>query len=113
MTVVTSKYFTDAASNEEEINQELVAQVRHMMGPIASFRTAAAITALPRTRSGKIIRKSIALLARSRQVKVRNKHNKNNMIFLNYVCTCSRIRTKTYLILNVFFVYCLANNGFL
>ncbi|EFN78203.1 Acyl-CoA synthetase short-chain family member 3, mitochondrial [Harpegnathos saltator] len=41
-----------------------------MMGPIASFRVAAAITALPRTRSGKIIRKSIASLARSKQVKI-------------------------------------------
>ncbi|XP_011149016.1 acyl-CoA synthetase short-chain family member 3, mitochondrial isoform X2 [Harpegnathos saltator] len=60
----------DATSNEEEINQELVARVRHMMGPIASFRVAAAITALPRTRSGKIIRKSIASLARSKQVKI-------------------------------------------
>ncbi|XP_014469725.1 PREDICTED: acyl-CoA synthetase short-chain family member 3, mitochondrial isoform X2 [Dinoponera quadriceps] len=60
----------DATSKEEQINQELVAQVRHMMGPIASFRVAAAITMLPRTRSGKIIRKSIALLARSKQVKI-------------------------------------------
>lgn len=67
---VTSEWIADAINNEEEINQELVARVRHMMGPIASFRAAAAITALPKTRSGKIIRKSIATLARSKQVKV-------------------------------------------
>ncbi|KYM77791.1 Acyl-CoA synthetase short-chain family member 3, mitochondrial [Atta colombica] len=60
----------DATSNEEEINQELIARVRKMLGPIASFRTVAAITALPRTRSGKIIRKAIATLARSKQVKI-------------------------------------------
>lgn len=60
----------DATKNEEEINQELVARVRSMIGPIASFRLAAAITALPRTRSGKIIRKSIATLARSKQFKI-------------------------------------------
>ncbi|XP_011068419.1 PREDICTED: acyl-CoA synthetase short-chain family member 3, mitochondrial [Acromyrmex echinatior] len=62
----------DAISNEEEINQELVTRVRKMLGPIASFRTAAAITALPRTRSGKTIRKAIATLARSKQVKLPN-----------------------------------------
>lgn len=57
------------------------------MGPIASFRVAAAITALPRTRSGKIIRKSIALLARSKQVKVGNKYDEDNMTFLDCVST--------------------------
>lgn len=67
-----SKYLLlDTTKNEEEINQELIARVRNMIGPIASFRLAAAITALPKTRSGKIIRKSIATLARSKQVKVK------------------------------------------
>ncbi|XP_050454414.1 acyl-CoA synthetase short-chain family member 3, mitochondrial isoform X1 [Cataglyphis hispanica] len=60
----------DAISNEEEINQELVARVRSMIGPIASFRVAAAVTALPKTRSGKLIRKSIATLARSKPFKI-------------------------------------------
>ncbi|XP_020286313.1 acyl-CoA synthetase short-chain family member 3, mitochondrial isoform X2 [Pseudomyrmex gracilis] len=60
----------DAINNEEEINQELVSRVRNLIGPIASFRCAAATTALPKTRSGKIIRKSIATLARSKQVKI-------------------------------------------
>lgn len=67
-------FFLDAINNEEKINQELVARVRHMMGPIASFRVAAAVTALPKTRSGKIIRKSIATLARSKLFKVRFKY---------------------------------------
>lgn len=63
--------FADTTKNEQEINKELVERVRSMMGPITSFRAAAAITALPKTRSGKIIRKSITMLARSKQVKVR------------------------------------------
>lgn len=56
--------------NERQINEELVTRVRNLIGPIASFRIAAAVRALPRTRSGKIIRKSIANLARSKLVKV-------------------------------------------
>ncbi|XP_076634515.1 acyl-CoA synthetase short-chain family member 3, mitochondrial [Colletes latitarsis] len=60
----------EATKNEEQINEELVSRVRALIGPIASFRMAAAVRALPRTRSGKIIRKSIATLARSKLVKI-------------------------------------------
>ncbi|KAF3425189.1 hypothetical protein E2986_07287 [Frieseomelitta varia] len=60
----------EAEKNEKQINEELVARVRTLIGPIASFRTAAAVKALPRTRSGKIIRKSISNLARSMLVKI-------------------------------------------
>lgn len=74
--------FSDAMKNEKEINEELVARIRSIMGPIASFRAAAAVTALPKTRSGKIIRKSIALLARSKHVKVTT--NKNILRF--FIC---------------------------
>lgn len=62
--------FADSQKNEEEINQELVASVRRLIGPIAAFKVAAAVKALPSTRSGKICRKSIANLARSKIVKV-------------------------------------------
>ncbi|KZC14230.1 PREDICTED: acyl-CoA synthetase short-chain family member 3, mitochondrial [Dufourea novaeangliae] len=60
----------EATKNEEQINEELISGVRSLIGPIASFRTAAAVRDLPRTRSGKIIRKSIANLARSKLVKI-------------------------------------------
>lgn len=60
----------DATKNEKQINEELVARVRNLIGPIASFRIAAAVRALPRTRSGKIIRKSISDLAHSKLVKI-------------------------------------------
>ncbi|XP_011298312.1 acyl-CoA synthetase short-chain family member 3, mitochondrial [Fopius arisanus] len=60
----------DPRKNEEEVTQDLLRQVRQLIGPIASFKLAAAVKGLPRTRSGKIIRKSIADLARSRIVKM-------------------------------------------
>ena len=56
--------------SESSIIKELVRMVRELIGPIAAFRVAAAVTGLPRTRSGKTARKSIADLARNRSVKV-------------------------------------------
>lgn len=69
-------FFIEATKNEKQINDELIARVRSLIGPIASFRIAAAVSALPRTRSGKIIRKSIANLARSRLFKVNEFYGK-------------------------------------
>ncbi|XP_012277149.1 acyl-CoA synthetase short-chain family member 3, mitochondrial [Orussus abietinus] len=56
--------------HELEINQELISRVRELIGPIASFKVAAAVKGLPRTRSGKTCRKSISDLARSRVVRI-------------------------------------------
>jgi acyl-coenzyme A synthetase/AMP-(fatty) acid ligase len=75
--------FSDPMKDEKKINEELVMRVRSMMGPITSFRAAAAITALPKTRSGKIIRKSITTLAQSKQIKV--KTNKNIFRFFIFL----------------------------
>lgn len=44
--------------------------VREHMGPVAAFRLAVGVKALPTTRSGKICRKSIADLARNKLKKV-------------------------------------------
>lgn len=44
--------------------------MRELIGPIAAFRLAVAVTGLPRTRSGKTCRKSIADLAKNKLVKV-------------------------------------------
>lgn len=52
------------------ISRDLIAMVRELIGPIASFRLSAAVKALPRTRSGKTCRKSMADLARNKTVKV-------------------------------------------
>lgn len=62
--------FEDTTKNEEEINQDIVKKVREMIGPIAAIKCAAAVKGLPRTRSGKTCRQSIANLARSKAVKV-------------------------------------------
>ncbi|CAH0730770.1 unnamed protein product, partial [Brenthis ino] len=55
---------------ESTVTQELIALVRHLIGPIAAFRKAVAVPALPRTRSGKALRGAISKLARSQQVKL-------------------------------------------
>lgn len=59
-----------ARKNEEEVSKELVRMVRDLIGPIAAFKTAVAIRGLPRTRSGKIARKSISDLAKNKYVKI-------------------------------------------
>jgi len=46
-----------------EITGELVALVRERIGPVASFKTAAIVKRLPKTRSGKILRATMAKLA--------------------------------------------------
>uniref|UniRef100_A0A1B6GN44 Acyl-CoA synthetase short-chain family member 3, mitochondrial n=1 Tax=Cuerna arida TaxID=1464854 RepID=A0A1B6GN44_9HEMI len=56
--------------SEDVLREELVKQVRELIGPIAAFRLSAAVSALPRTRSGKTARMSIADLARNKQIKI-------------------------------------------
>ncbi|XP_026332135.1 acyl-CoA synthetase short-chain family member 3, mitochondrial [Hyposmocoma kahamanoa] len=55
---------------ESTVTQELIALVRHLIGPIAAFRKAVAVPAIPRTRSGKALRGAISKLARSQLVKL-------------------------------------------
>ena len=52
----------------EEINKEAVRLVRELVGPVAAFKLVTAVDALPKTRSGKTARKSIADLARNKKV---------------------------------------------
>ncbi|XP_021942773.1 acyl-CoA synthetase short-chain family member 3, mitochondrial isoform X2 [Zootermopsis nevadensis] len=59
-----------ARKTEPNIIKELIKMVRELIGPIAAFHVAAAVTGLPRTRSGKTARKSIADLARNKLVKI-------------------------------------------
>ena len=53
--------------SNEEICKEAVQLVRELVGPVAAFRLIHVVDALPKTRSGKIARKSIADLARSKK----------------------------------------------
>ncbi|MBV1780470.1 AMP-binding protein [Paeniglutamicibacter sp. ABSL32-1] len=52
-----------AAISEEELAGELVAMVRAHIGPVADFREVRIVAALPKTRSGKILRKTMRQIA--------------------------------------------------
>ena len=56
--------------DETIIGKELVEMVRKDVGAVAAFKLAIKVPDLPRTRSGKTPRKSIADLASGRQAKV-------------------------------------------
>ncbi|MBE9563404.1 MAG: propionyl-CoA synthetase, partial [Proteobacteria bacterium] len=49
--------------NEEQLQQELVALVREKIGAVACFKEAFIVLRLPKTRSGKILRKTIRQIA--------------------------------------------------
>jgi propionyl-CoA synthetase len=48
---------------EEQLEQELVALIRDKIGAVACFRHALIVPRLPKTRSGKILRKTLRQLA--------------------------------------------------
>lgn len=51
------------ARDEAEIVKEAVARVREQIGPVAAFKLAVVVERLPKTRSGKILRKTMAAIA--------------------------------------------------
>ncbi|OXM73404.1 MULTISPECIES: propionyl-CoA synthetase [Amycolatopsis] len=52
--------------DEETLKAELIAAVRRDIGPVAAFRQVSIVDALPKTRSGKILRKTMRGLAEGR-----------------------------------------------
>ncbi len=52
-----------ADSSDDEIVRDVVAAVREQIGPVASFKSAVVVDRLPKTRSGKILRSTIAHIA--------------------------------------------------
>ncbi|MDA3630616.1 propionyl-CoA synthetase [Saccharopolyspora sp. WRP15-2] len=54
----------------ETLRSELVAAVREQIGPVAAFREVAVVDGLPKTRSGKILRKSMREIADTGETKV-------------------------------------------
>ena len=52
-----------AAAGHEEIVSDAVAAVREQIGPVAAFKSAVVVDRLPKTRSGKILRGTIASIA--------------------------------------------------
>ncbi len=49
--------------DDEQLSTELVAAVRDQVGPVAAFRDVTVVPALPKTRSGKILRKTMREIA--------------------------------------------------
>ena len=56
--------------DEAAICQELVAKVRAEIGPVAAFKTCTVVARLPKTRSGKILRGTMAAIADGKEHKV-------------------------------------------
>ncbi|PRX49996.1 propionyl-CoA synthetase [Prauserella shujinwangii] len=52
---------------EDQLRDELVAAVRRDIGPVAAFRDVSVVDALPKTRSGKILRKTMRGIADGRE----------------------------------------------
>ncbi len=53
----------DASKSEEEIEQDLIALLRKEIGGIACYKTTIKVDRLPKTRSGKILRKTLTQIA--------------------------------------------------
>ncbi len=52
-----------SAGNNEEVASDVIALVREKIGPVAAFKSAVVVDRLPKTRSGKILRGTIARIA--------------------------------------------------
>jgi len=56
--------------DDEQLSTELVAAVRDQVGAVAAFRDVTVVPALPKTRSGKILRKTMREIADGQEVQV-------------------------------------------
>ncbi|MGI9018431.1 MAG: propionyl-CoA synthetase [Euzebya sp.] len=52
-----------ADTSEEEVAAQLVAMIRDQIGPVASFKQAVIVQGLPKTRSGKVLRRTAKAIA--------------------------------------------------
>ncbi|KAB1642630.1 AMP-binding protein [Gulosibacter chungangensis] len=66
--VVTLKHGVEVA--EDALQRSLIAHVRETIGPVAAFRDVAIVSRLPKTRSGKVLRKTIRQILDGEDVKV-------------------------------------------
>ncbi|TGZ65898.1 hypothetical protein CRM22_005635 [Opisthorchis felineus] len=65
--LVTKK---DCRKTAEQVVRDAIASVREIVGPVASFSQACVVPGLPKTRSGKIARPSLANMASGKPIKV-------------------------------------------
>jgi len=59
-----------ADRDEEELRRELTALVREKIGPVAAFKLVTVVTRLPKTRSGRILRRTMKSIADGKQWKM-------------------------------------------
>ena len=64
---------TDISKPNEQIIKEVIQAVRDSVGPVAAFKRAIIVTKLPKTRSGKISRQTVAAMANKEPFKVRTR----------------------------------------
>lgn len=57
-------------SRSEEIAKEVIAKVREQVGPVACFKYVVIVPKLPKTRSGKIARNTLAAIVAGQPYKV-------------------------------------------
>ena len=62
--------FLDTAKSESDVIREVYEVVRQNIGPVASFKLALVVDKLPKTRSGKVARNTIAAMAAGEPFKV-------------------------------------------
>ena len=62
--------FTDVERPHVEIIKEVIQEVREHVGPVAAFKSAVIVHKLPKTRSGKIARNTIAAMLAGKPYKV-------------------------------------------
>ena len=55
---------------EERLKQELIGLVREEVGPVAAFKLVASVKAMPKTRSGKILRGTMSKIANGQEYKI-------------------------------------------
>lgn len=55
---------------EDQLRAELIALVRDEIGPVAAFKRVASVNALPKTRSGKILRGTMSKIANGEEYKI-------------------------------------------
>ena len=59
-----------AASTPLDLQRDLVARVRDRIGPVAAFKQVCVVSALPKTRSGKVLRGTMRKIADSEEYRV-------------------------------------------
>lgn len=62
--------FSEVKKAHPTVVKEIVAKVRDHIGPVASFKDVLIVSRLPKTRSGKIARNTIAAIAAGQPYKV-------------------------------------------